>query len=464
MFKSRKRAHILYFFIDILFITVSFYCTYRLNAGRIPQDMQGVTMYLPTFIFWCMVLVILLNNSRLYQTDRYISIITEWLMVLRCILISSILVALFIFIAKISIFSRLIFFEVMLFLSLSLSLWRTFKRLCVRHLIKQGYSNYNVLVVGAGKSGLALCEEIKSSPYLGAKVVGFLDDNGIKNVNGYSILGKISDLEEIVKKFFIDEIHITIPSERKTVSEIIKKGTRLGRTVRVVAENFDLPFVKVGLNYIGPLTLLTYFERKPHGADDIAKRFMDVAFAILALFILLPLFLTIMFLIKIDSPGPVFYVSKRCGRKAKFFNFYKFRSMVSGADRYKEALREKSEVKGPIFKIKKDPRITRVGRLLRKYSLDELPQLLNVLKGDMSLVGPRPFPVEESERIENKHICRLNIKPGMTGLAQIRGRSDLSFNHWMRWDAWYFNNWSLGLDMRIIWWTIPVIVKGKGAY
>jgi lipopolysaccharide/colanic/teichoic acid biosynthesis glycosyltransferase len=138
--------------------------------------------------------------------------------------------------------------------------------------------------------------------------------------------------------------------------------------------------------------------------------------------------------------------------------------MFAGADMHKEDLRSKSEVDGPIFKMRKDPRLTRFGSVLRKYSIDELPQLINVLKGDMSLIGPRPFPVEESEKVENKYISRLNIKPGITGLAQISGRSDLSFRRWARWDVWYINNWSLGLDLKILWRTVPVVLKGKGAY
>jgi lipopolysaccharide/colanic/teichoic acid biosynthesis glycosyltransferase len=138
--------------------------------------------------------------------------------------------------------------------------------------------------------------------------------------------------------------------------------------------------------------------------------------------------------------------------------------MDENAESLKVSLKDKSEIKGPIFKIRKDPRLTKIGKFLRKYSIDELPQLFNVLKGDMSLVGPRPFPVEESQQIEYKHIPRLNIKPGITGLAQIKGRSDLSFSHWMRWDNWYLHNWSFVLDIKILLWTIPVVVKGKGAY
>ncbi|MFA5276429.1 MAG: sugar transferase, partial [Candidatus Omnitrophota bacterium] len=168
--------------------------------------------------------------------------------------------------------------------------------------------------------------------------------------------------------------------------------------------------------------------------------------------------------VKLTNPGPVFFVSKRSGKKGMAFDMYKFRSMVKDAEKQRDALSDKSEVKGPIFKIKQDPRLTRIGKILRKYSLDELPQLFNILKGDMSLVGPRPFPVAESNKIEYQHIPRLNIRPGVTGLAQVKGRSNLKFNQWMRWDIWYMENWSFGLDIRILLWTIPAVFKGKGAY
>ena len=147
------------------------------------------------------------------------------------------------------------------------------------------------------------------------------------------------------------------------------------------------------------------------------------------------------------------------------FNFYKFRSMVENADELKDKLLEQNEVRDKVmFKIKDDPRMTKLGKFLRRYSLDELPQLFNVLIGNMSLVGPRPPLLDEVEKYGCNHIDRLSIKPGITGLSQIRGRSDLSFSRWVRWDLWYVNNWSFGLDLKILWETIPVVLKGKGAY
>ena len=464
MHSLNKRIRFIYFFIDIAFISLSFYGVFKFNSGLVPDNLAGVRLYLLTYIFWGITLIFFLHNAQLYYTDRYLSISGEWLKVSRCALLSSILTALFIFFLKVDTFSRTIFVESGILLLLSLAIWRIIKRLYVRYLIQKGYANFNVLIVGAGRTGLNLAGEIKAFPYLGIRTMGFLDDVRTGEREGTKILGKISDIEQIVKQYFIDEIYITIPSERKISAEIIQKVTKLGKTVRIVAEHFGLPYSQVRLNYLGAVPLLVYFEKSAHGAEGVVKRLLDVFISGCILILLIPLFAIIACLIKLESFGPVLYISKRCGRKGAIFDFYKFRSMGENADSFKEALKDKSEVKGPIFKIRKDPRLTRVGKFLRKYSIDELPQLINVLKGDMSLVGPRPFPVEESQQIEYKHIPRLNIKPGITGLAQIKGRSDLSFSHWMRWDNWYLHNWSLGLDIKILLWTIPVVLKGKGAY
>ena len=464
MHKLNRQVRFVYFFIDILLIALSFYGVFKLNFGLTQFNPGDVRSYFSIYFFWGVVLVFLLLNAHLYYTDRYLIVSGEWLRTGRCVLFAFILTALFVFILKLNIFSRMVFGESSIALLLSLTVWRTIKRLYVRYLIQKGYSNYNILIVGAGNTGLTLADETKAFPYLGMKTIGFLDDVRVGERNGIRILGKINDLEHVVKKYFIDEIYVTIPSERRISAEIIQKGKKLGKTVRVAAEHFGLPYSQVKLNNIGVIPLLTYFEERGYGARNTVKRLLDVCISGLILILLLPLFLFIACLIKIESHGPVFYVSKRSGRKGVIFDFYKFRSMIKNAEKQRDALSDKSDVKGPIFKIRQDPRLTRVGRILRKYSLDELPQLFNVLKGDMSLVGPRPFPVEESNNIEYKYIPRLNIRPGITGLAQIKGRSDLKFSQWMRWDAWYVNNWSLGLDIKVILWTIPAVLKGKGAY
>jgi lipopolysaccharide/colanic/teichoic acid biosynthesis glycosyltransferase len=189
---------------------------------------------------------------------------------------------------------------------------------------------------------------------------------------------------------------------------------------------------------------------------------LDVAVAGLTLMALAPLLAVIAGFIRLDSRGPVLYCAQRAGRKGKLFRCYKFRTMVSGADRLKDDLRENNQRSGPFFKISNDPRITRLGRFLRRYSLDELPQLWNVVKGDMSLVGPRPHPLEDVAGYEIEHLARLDVTPGITGLWQVTARRDPSFQRGMELDREYIRTWSLRSDMRILLKTFLAVVQGSG--
>jgi len=467
MYQERRYVHLVYLVVDIILIAFSFYLSYSLRHSQslIAKNFPDYQEYFLLFFLWAISLIFILNNHRLYSTDRSLTIPREIWLIIRSVFFSSVLAGLAMFLLQMKSFSRFIFILINLLLILNLSLWRAIKRIIIRYRIKKGYYNMNILIVGAGRAGSLLAEEINNHPYLGLKVVGFIDDAKTGKILDYDILGKTKNLEEIIRRYYVDEIYITIPSQRQKVSEILALGKRLNKTVRIMADSFSFPFADIKLNYIGLIPLIRYTQRKSHKSEILIKRFLDVVIASILLIVLFPLFAIIAFLIKIDSPGPIFYISQRCGKKGKLFNFYKFRSMVKDADKLKNVLLYKNEVKGGvIFKIKDDPRVTRVGRILRKYSLDELPQLFNVLFGDMSLVGPRPFPLDESEKINYNYISRLNIRPGITGLAQIRGRSDLSFQRWVKWDLWYIDHWSLGLDLMILLWTIPAVLKRKGAY
>ncbi len=466
MHLDTRRAHFLYLAIDIIFIGVSFYFSYflRQNLDFLPFTIAGIKPYSLVFLLWGASLIFFLHNYRLYGTDRSMTIPCETVQVFKAVAYSAILLAVIIFSLKIAFFSRVIFLVVVICLFASLSGWRAVKRIVVRYMIARGYNNFNVLIIGAGKSGKELADEILENPYLGLRIAGFLDDHKTEGINGYRILGKIDDLEQVIQERFIDEVYVTIPSQRMLVSKILPKVIKLGRTIRILADNFGIPVSKVKINNIGFIPLISYYERGSHGTDSLLKRIIDVAVAGSLLISVSPLFVILAFLIKLDSPGRIFYISPRCGRKGRIFNFYKFRSMLQDADKDKESLRPVSEVKGPVFKIKNDPRITRLGRILRRYSLDELPQLINVLKGDMSLIGPRPLPVDESSKCQAWQLRRLEVRPGIACLAQVRGRSDISFYKWMKWDLWYLDNWSLGLDLQILFWMIPAVLKRKGAY
>jgi len=466
MYRERKFIYFAYLIVDILLIILSLFLPYyfRYNNAFSTRYLPYFKEYGLLFFLWSAALILLLQNHHLYPTDRSLSIPKEIYKVGKCVFFASLLAGLAVFLLQLNIISRLVFGASGVVLFLSLSLWRICKRVFVRSRIAKGYHNINVLIVGAGKIGSLLAEELKNNPYLGFRLVGFVDDNKTGKVLNYDILGKSEDLEGLIQRYFVDEIFITIPSERKKVSQIIALAEEKGKTVRIVADSYNFPFRQLRLNYLDFIPLLRYKEGGLHGAESILKRFFDVIVSATLLIILAPLFALIAFFIKLDSRGSIFYVSKRCGKKGKVFNFYKFRSMIENADKYKESLRHKSEVKGPVFKIKDDPRITAIGRILRCYSLDELPQLINVLKGDMSLVGPRPPTPDEVAKYDTWQMRRLEVKPGITCLWQVRGRSDLSFYKWVKWDLWYIDNWSFTLDIQILLWTILAVLKKKGAY
>ena len=470
MIKSLRKIQPIYLFVDLLLMLISFFAPYILRYNDLGNVFTNIrlpnfTEHCFVFVLWAVFIVISFKNKHLYSTDRSLGIPKELRQVVTRIFYTSIIVGSVIFFAKYKFFSRLIFFVTFALLCTLLGGWRIIKRLILRKLIREGFHNINVLIIGTGKLAKLVLEEIKKQPYLGFKILGFLDERKEDFADGIPVLGKVSDFVAIAKKQFVDEVIITIPSGKKTTSQLIKQAQKMRLGVRVVPEHLEEALPILDVSRVGIIPLLTYKESNPHPSEAAFKRLFDLATSLILIILLFVPFIIIAILIKIDSSGPVFFTQKRVGLKGRMFNFYKFRSMVKNADKLKGWLLEKNEVKDKVmFKIKKDPRITGVGRFLRKYSLDELPQLFNVLKGDMSLVGPRPPLPDEVKKYDDSHVSRLSIKPGISGLSQVRGRSDSSFSRWVRWDLWYINNWSFGLDIRILLWTIPAVLKGKGAY
>jgi len=290
-----------------------------------------------------------------------------------------------------------------------------------------------------------------------------LDDFKTGNCGQWPVLGKLDCFQEIIHREFIHKIFITIYPNHQSFIKLLEIAREEGLAVRVVPQGYEYmahDFIKFN---IGTIPILEYSELDVNYRQRL-KRVFDFVSSFLLMIFLLPVFIVLGVLIKLDSPGPVFYRSRRYGRYGRMFNMYKFRSMVRNADDLLLKLKDQNEVDGPIFKIKKDPRITGMGAFLRRYSLDELPQILNVLKGDMSLVGPRPFPITQLEKEDLRQLRRLGIRPGISGLWQIRGRSDVSFHKLLRWDIWYIKHWSFCLDLYILIQTFPVVVRGKGAY
>ncbi len=338
--------------------------------------------------------------------------------------------------------------------------WRAVRMKVVEHRVASGRAMRHVLIIGAGRVGRALAGFLEQNPQFGCEVRGFLDQHPADDPR---VLGGLERFRGIVRTHFIDEIIITIPSERDLVRSLVDEAQQYGVRVRVIPELFDGLGLQAPIDYLGRFPTMELHREPIPKAGLWAKRGLDLAASATGLVLTAPLMALVALAIKLDSRGPVLYPSERVGKKGRRFTCYKFRSMVANADAVKEELRRSHNYRtGPTFKIENDPRITPLGRFLRHYSLDELPQLFNVLRGDMSLVGPRPHPIDDFQQYDAEHMPRLHVKPGVTGLWQVMARRDPSFETNLRLDLEYIENWTLTLDFKILLLTLPVVLRGNG--
>ncbi|MEI8012253.1 MAG: sugar transferase [Candidatus Omnitrophota bacterium] len=455
---------------DIVSVSISIVLACRLRENAFTVDLHTLfqdttSPYYIVFLSWLVAVLCFNSIYKLYATHREWVQGREFGQVLRSVFFAGIVVMAVVYTAKIHNFPRSVFLLMMVLTAVFFIFWRAVKRRFVAFLVARGYNNFNVVIIGAGKVGMMLAAEIERRPEMGLRIIGFLDDRKTTEMLGgrYRVLGRLSDLADVAARHFAHKIMITIHPDGDVFHGMLDTANDLGMGVRVVPQAFDKATGEILKYNIGFVPVLEYCDigqtRRQSG-----KRAFDVVFSMLGLIVLAPVFLCVAALIKCDSAGPVFYFSRRYGRGGQIFRMWKFRSMSADADEKLAALKEKNEVDGPIFKIRQDPRVTRLGRFLRKYSLDELPQIINVLMGDMSIVGPRPLPLDQVEQEDFKQLKRLEVHPGITGLWQVRGRSDLTFGQLVKWDIWYINNWSFMLDIQILMETIPVVLKGKGAY
>lgn len=322
-----------------------------------------------------------------------------------------------------------------------------------------GLAARTVLIVGAGSVGRLVAAHIAAHPEAGRAVFGFVDD---EKPIGDGVIGRVGDLARLARTGFVDEVILAAPRDCNLTLYVLEEARRLRLDVKIVPELFGCKPARIRMERVGDLPLICLHSERLPAAGLVLKRLVDVVGSGFALLILSPLLALIAGLIKIDSQGPVFYTSLRMGRKARPFRCCKFRTMVSNADELKAHLRLQNQRSGPFFKIAGDPRVTRVGHFLRRYSLDELPQLWNVLKGDMSLVGPRPHPLDDFAGYEIDHLARLDVTPGITGLWQVTARRDPSFQRGMELDREYIRTWNIGKDMRILLKTVAAVVRGSG--
>jgi exopolysaccharide biosynthesis polyprenyl glycosylphosphotransferase len=346
-------------------------------------------------------------------------------------------------------------------------------RMALRSVLKRlriyGRNLRNMLIIGTNQRALDFAKRIDSRPALGYRIVGFVDEpwSGVSDFlkTGYSLSCDFAGLPALLRSTVIDEVVLALPvrSLHSRASEIATLCEEQGIVVRLF-DVFDLKASRSRAEEFEGHPVITHYRGSLDSWAGVIKRGIDFILSLLALAFVSPVLLICTVLIKLTSRGPVLFVQKRLGLNKRHFNVYKFRTMGIDAEKRLSELEHLNEVSGPVFKIKNDPRITPLGRFLRKTSIDELPQLLNVLKGDMSLVGPRPLPVRDYEGFSKDwQRRRFSVRPGITCLWQIKGRSSIPFEQWMELDLQYIDKWSLWLDLEILLRTIPAVLKGSGA-
>jgi exopolysaccharide biosynthesis polyprenyl glycosylphosphotransferase len=406
---------------------------------------------------------------KLYQSRRLTTIKEDLLQIFKAVSLGTIVLLL-----------ASVFFNIRLINGLFLSVFwgaAVLGTMAARLMLKYGLEKIrirgrnlrSILIVGTNPRALRFVDKVLKTPEFGYRVMGFVDEgSGMKGFekSGFHLLADFNSLPALIRTAVIDEVVICLPikSYYQQISRIVSDCERQGILVRFLSDIFNLKLGRFRPEEFDDGAFITVATGRMEGVHVWVKYGMDFMVSLLLLIVVFPLFLVIALLIKMTSPGPVFFIQDRVGLRKRIFRLYKFRTMVADAEAQIANLENLNEMDGPVFKIKYDPRITGVGKFLRKTSLDELPQLINVLKGEMSLVGPRPLPIRDYNGFDRDwHRRRFSVKPGMTCLWQITGRNKVSFTEWMNMDMQYIDQWSFWLDLKILILTIPAVLRGSGA-
>ncbi len=431
------------------------------------RDFVEFSAFVPITALLMLLLAALFESRGLYRLPPGSGFLDHAGIILSSTLIGIALLIVVVFLYRPFFYSRLIFAFAGFNIIVLLWLWRALLLAARQWCWDHGIGQERVLVVGGKGLGQKVMLGLKSQPHMGYHLVGYLEDEQgyPPKQTHYPHLGTVEDLAYTVRDNNIHQVILALPFwENGRLPRLVQTCRSLGVEFRIAPDLYALSFDRVDVLEVSGVPLLGLKDLSIKGWNLAVKRALDVALIVLTAPLLLSLTLILMLLIRLDSPGPALFRQQRVGKHGKLFTCYKFRTMVIDAEARKAELVALNEADGPLFKIRRDPRVTRVGRLLRRSSLDELPQLWNVLSGEMSLVGPRPALPEEVALYEPWHRRRLEVMPGLTGLWQVLGRSNTTFDEMVQLDIYYAENWSVSTDLRILLRTIPAVLSSNGAY
>jgi exopolysaccharide biosynthesis polyprenyl glycosylphosphotransferase len=427
-------------------------------------DGQITSNYLYLLVVILGIFTILSLNRKLFRLQSSYGWVEEFFQLIKVVFLTFMITIGLLFLLKTSVsYSRAVI--ILFALGMLAVSWtvRLSKRGVLGLLAHSNIFVKNALIIGAGKVGNNLHQRLQSMKLSGYNVVGYLDDNK----TSFEVKGKIKNLEMVIQNYEINEIFITIPSERTMVNNLLKNRGKYQIKVKIVPELYDLVTSKVSLEQVDTIPFVEFLRSKQEGWHLFVKRMLDICLSCFGIVVLSPVFLVLWVLVKIDAPGPAVFKQQRMGKDGRSFDIYKFRTMISDAEEKLKAdpmLYKKYIENNYKLDPKEDPRITKLGHFLRKTSLDELPQLFNVLKGDMSIVGPRPVIEEELQEYEERLDDFLSVRPGVTGYWQVSGRSGVGYPERVDLELFYVYNQSLMLDLKILLKTVVAVLKKDGAY
>lgn len=459
---------------DLLTVFGAYYLSYLIwgalygqVGSMLPRPVEMDSRVVVYMIFSSVIYVILFQIQKAYSFQRFTSLRTEYSVVFRVSTLGVVLSIVVAFFANMTGVRRTFFFLSYVVTLLLLILQKTLLFYVARFSRKKGRNRKRILVVGTGQRTERFIEKVKSRFDWGLDIIGLLTGDPElvgKKYHGVPVIGVYRQINEIIREYNPEEVFVTISTKHfDEIRAVLEACEAVGIQMRLNSDFFGTLAKRVRTDHVMGLSIISFDYNRQSELDLFFKRCIDILVSSFLLIVLLPVFLVISLIIYVQDGRPIFYRWKVMGKNRRPITSWKFRTMVKNADEVKEKLKKNNEMNGPVFKMTNDPRILPFGRFLRRYSLDELPQLFSVLKGDLSLVGPRPPLQSEFKEFNLWHRRKLTVKPGLTCLWQTNGRNEIrNFDEWAKLDLQYIDNWSLWLDFKILLKTIPAVLRGTG--